>query len=176
MLLIALSTLGVIALVWFSIVSFNTYRRYEELRLECNATPFSVMPITSVEQTRIREVVANWDLRHEGSSLNAENEALVLAGYSPNVSGLVAFWSEEMPPFSFTDLGRNKLWVVRASLRNLIFPQPVQYFHGEGLLFSERPGHIEIIQDITGGFESRIYKQKKDSNTSEIATPVKPSD
>lgn len=149
------------ALALWASVGISARTKYEAIRQEFNAGRFDVSKIIPLEDGRLKDVKTTWVLRRTGDWSKEEVEAFRLAGYRSDIQGLVGFWSDDMPPFSMTDQERNKLWIGRAALRNICFPERMHYWLGKGVLFAANERYAVVYEDTANGLKYSAYTPTK---------------
>jgi len=170
--LIAL-VVAILTIAYYAVMFYRTRSGYEEMRAVCNSSHFATVEMNENDWKKLKTVRESWDLKREGSCSKEEKEMMRQLGYSADVAGLIRLWSDSMPPFSILDQEQNKLWILRATYRYIIFPRRMQYSYSDGLLFVSNDRFAEVYEDAKGDLKCTTYCPKRITGQNPPAHPAK---
>jgi len=163
--------LTAVVIVIIAIYFYNVRQEYEGIRKKSNLYTFDPLPLEKEQEDLISLARDNWRLSLQSTGSYAS--PLELAQYANNISGLIKFWSEEMPEYSFLDSEQNELWITRSLVHNTIFPRQLPHYYKDHTLlavyddlekYPKSKKYIMIYEDVDGDIRLSIYTPKIDSD------------
>ena len=139
------------------ILGYRAKRGYEKARTAFNAHTIKLSPMTSTERSRMTDVMTSWQLYRITAPPCEHDAALKSIGYPDTVEGLIKFWSDLMPPFSFTNFDQDKYWIARAEMRDFLDPTAKTWYRDEGILFLDLENKAVIMTDTPNGIQQNLY-------------------
>ncbi len=157
---IVLVTAGAIA--WL-MLNFRAKRKYDEMRSGLTP-PYDVLQMDDNMKEFMTEVESYWTKAQDFVG-GTTSEGLEAIGLKPTVSNLARAYEYSMPPYSFTNLNRNREAAVMGVFQSIIltmsFDRAVFLSSGHDLLLNRiGTNQVVIWTDTSDGLRERLYYTK----------------
>ena len=146
-------------------LGFKSKSVYEEVRRDdVKQYGLEVRPVEPSDLSQLERVRAEWistDVREpRPKELGKVMEELF---YPVSVDGVVRLWSEEMPPYSWTNNQQNEVWAKRSVFRMVFSPasNADAILHDEGIMIMATDHRLEVYEDTADGLMYSFYYNPK---------------
>lgn len=156
--IITLSSLVVILMFSAFLYYYKKQDKEDYERLRMMGWSFKCQPMTDDKRDLLATVREEWVTfnLYWGSEIK-EGQSLNELGYTWDIDGLVSFWSDTMPEYSWVNNQRNKKWIKHYEIRNEFYPVDLTYYHGDGVLFAHKgDAHAWVIEESIHGLDGRM--------------------
>jgi len=140
-------------------------QKYDYLRSELAAQPFSVVPMNIETKGFLNRVQTTWVKSHD--KIGPHSDAIKLAGLSPSLSSLIELFTYKMPKYSLVFPAKNKKPMVMGAIQSVILPVSVDgaiyVAEGQHLAFIQcRTNLVYVFTNDPNGLREAMYYVKKD--------------
>jgi hypothetical protein len=142
---------------------FSAMRSYDKLRKNAESPILEAVAIGEREEEFLNEVQGFWTPFDMSSIDNPMTKMCELSGFEPNVEGIVAMLTHEIPPFSIFDRDRNIREAGRAGGFSQLkeFAAREKFYWKKGTLYMMiRDDIVEIHEDTDTGVKHLLYYKK----------------
>jgi hypothetical protein len=141
--------------------AYQDWSRYEKVRAECNSIKFVANEMDLADRNRLKLITDSWQLRSEGGVSVDDKDEFQRLGCSADVAGLIRYWSTPIPPFTFANQERNKLWIARANARLQNFELRTRYSYTNDMLFVANERYAVLYENRQGELWHTSYTPQK---------------